>query len=257
MPNSLSLVQAVVGPVIASASDVFQARKVLLVGASTISVVGSAIAPGSKDIYRLIAAQSLIGVGFASVPLAYVVPGEIMPRKWRPLVLALMNVAAAAGAILGPLVIGALTKKDASSGWRNFYWMQTGLWAASSLGILLGYRPPNRHTKLDHLSLFQKLGHLDLAGCTFLTIGLALFLTGLNLGGGLYSWTNARTLSTLIIGITFLIAFSLYEWKGTKTGFLHHDLFRGPLSRVFTTCIALIFIEGVMVFTFIVFFPIV
>lgn len=33
---------------------------------------------------RLIAAQTLIGVGFASVPLAYSVPSEILPRKWRP-----------------------------------------------------------------------------------------------------------------------------------------------------------------------------
>lgn len=84
MPNSLSLVQAVLGPVISAASDTFQARKFILVGSSLISFIGSAIAPGSNDIYRLIAAQTLIGVGFASVPLAYAVPSEILPRKWRP-----------------------------------------------------------------------------------------------------------------------------------------------------------------------------
>lgn len=82
--NALSLVQAVVSPVISSASDTFQARKALLVGFSTVSVIGAAIAPGSKDIYRLIVAQILIGFGFATVPLAYCVPSEILPRKWRP-----------------------------------------------------------------------------------------------------------------------------------------------------------------------------
>lgn len=84
VPNALSLVQAVVSPVISSASDTFQARKALLVGFSGISFVGAAIAPGSKDIYRLIVAQILIGFGFATVPLAYCVPSEILPRRWRP-----------------------------------------------------------------------------------------------------------------------------------------------------------------------------
>lgn len=84
VPNALSLVQAVVAPVISSASDTFQARKIIMVGASLISFIGAAIAPGSENIYRLIVAQILIGFGFATVPLAYCVPSEILPRKWRP-----------------------------------------------------------------------------------------------------------------------------------------------------------------------------
>lgn len=84
VPQSLSLVQAVVAPLIASISDTFQVRKLILVGASTISFIGSAIAPSATTIYRVIAAQVLIGFGFATVPLAYCVPSEILPRKWRP-----------------------------------------------------------------------------------------------------------------------------------------------------------------------------
>ena len=84
VPNALSLVQAVLGPLIASASDTFQARKTIVVSTCLVSFVGAAIAPGSKSIYRLIVAQILIGFGFAAVPLAYTVPSEILPRKWRP-----------------------------------------------------------------------------------------------------------------------------------------------------------------------------
>ena len=84
IPNSLSLVQAVVGPVIAFASDTFQARKPILVCCSTISFIGAAIAPNATHIGRVIAAQTLIGFGFATVPLAYSVPSEILPRRWRP-----------------------------------------------------------------------------------------------------------------------------------------------------------------------------
>ena len=82
--NALSLVQAVLGPVISNTSDVFQNRKLLLFGTATVSFVGAAVAAGSKEVSRLIVGQTLIGVGFAAVPLAYAVPSEILPRKWRP-----------------------------------------------------------------------------------------------------------------------------------------------------------------------------
>jgi hypothetical protein len=133
-----------------------------------------------------------------------------------------------------------------------------GLWGATAVGILLGYRPPKRHTRLDHLSVWQKLGHLDLPGFGLLTTGLTLFLTGLNLGGGLFKWTNARVLATLIAGIIILISFGVYEWKGTKTGILNHDLFRGgkAAGRTFAICVGLIFIEGIMLFSYIIFYPV-
>lgn len=104
----------------------------------------------------------------------------------------------------------------------------------------------------------QKLGTLDLPGFGLLTIGLTLFLTGLNLGGLLFSWTNTRVLATLIIGLIVLLSFFLYEWNGTKTGILNHDLFRGGKAkgRTFAICVGLIFIEGILLFSYIVFYPV-
>ncbi|KAK5722045.1 hypothetical protein LTR17_014481 [Elasticomyces elasticus] len=256
--NALSLVQAVLGPVLASVSDTFQARKIILVSTCLISFVGSAIAPGSTSIYRLIVAQILIGAGFAVVPLAYCVPSEILPRKWRPMAQGAMNVASSLGAIASPLIIGALTRNDVHNGWRRFYWIQMALWGITALGLLFGYRPPVRHTRLDHLSLFQKIKALDLIGFGLLSAGLALFLTGLNLGGGLYIWTDSRVLGTLVSGILVLISFVLYEWKGTKTGILHHDLFSSgkEQGRTFAVCAGLLFIEGIMLFSIIIFYPV-
>ena len=126
------------------------------------------------------------------------------------------------------------------------------------MAIFIGYQPPKRHTDLDHLSLRQKISSIDLTGCGLLTAGLALFTAGTSLGGGLYSWTNARTLVTMIIGIVTLFAFGISEWKGTKTGFLNHELFRGGRNkgRTFALCVALIFLKGTMLFGFGLFYPI-
>jgi hypothetical protein len=132
------------------------------------------------------------------------------------------------------------------------------LWGATAIGIFIGYKPPKRHTQLDHLSLSQKLRRLDFAGAGLLTTGLTLFLVGLNLGGGTFTWTAVPVLATLIIGISVLIAFGVYEWKFTKTGILHHDLFRGgkERGRTFSICVGLIFIEGIMLFSYILFYPV-
>lgn len=107
------------------------------------------------------------------------------------------------------------------------------------------------------MSFWQKLGQLDLPGYSLLTTGLTLLLVALNLGGELYSWTSARVLATLIIGLGVLVAFGVYEWKGTTTGILHHELFQGGKSkgRTFAQCVLLIFLEGVLLFSYIIFYP--
>lgn len=132
-----------------------------------------------------------------------------------------------------------------------------GFWGITALGILVGYRPPKRHTRLDHLSFLQKLGHLDLPGGALLCAGLSLFLAGLCLGGGLYTWTNVRVLAPLVIGLAILVAFGLYETYGTKTGILHHDLFTGPQTngRVVGICTLLIAVEAILGFSYLIFYP--
>ena len=134
------------------------------------------------------------------------------------------------------------------------------LWGMTAIGLLIGYRPPKRHTRFDHLSFWQKLGSVDLPGFFLPTAGLSIFLTGLNLGGGLYTWSSATVLATLIIGILLLIAFGIYEWRFTRVGILHHDLFHGGRTGenagyTFAICIGLIFIEGIMLFAIVVFYP--
>ncbi|GKZ37855.1 hypothetical protein AbraIFM66950_009645 [Aspergillus brasiliensis] len=258
VPSALSLVQGVLSPIISSASDTFQARKPILMGCCLIAFIGSAIAPGSQNIYRLIAAQTLIGFGFASVTIAYCVPSEILPRKWRAMVQSVVNIAAALGACVGPLMIGALTRNDPVNGWRTFYWIQMAFWGVTAAGTYLGYRPPKQRTIYSDLSLKQKILCLDLVGLVMFMVGLTLFLVALNLGGGLARWTSARVLVTLILGLVILIAFTVYEWKTTGTAMVHHDLFRGGRNagRSYAIFLVLIFIEGIMLFAYMLFYPI-
>ncbi|KIX97340.1 uncharacterized protein Z520_06792 [Fonsecaea multimorphosa CBS 102226] len=254
--TALVIPQGVFCNIASQYSDLFQARKNLLVGCTTFAFIGSAIAPGAQTVGRLIAAQTLIGVAYVCVPLTFAVPSEILPMKWRPMVQALLQATGAFGMIAAPLSIGALTKRDLNNGWRNFYWISTGLWGASALSLFLGYRPPKRHTRLDHLSAWHKFRQMDLLGALLLGSGLCLLLAGVNMGGSVYPWTSATVLSTMLSGIALLILFGVWEWKGTKTGIMHHELFTHSRSlSTFCICVALVFSEGVLVYAFIVFYP--
>ena len=131
-------------------------------------------------------------------------------------------------------------------------------WGTTAVGLFVGYRPPKRHTRLDHLSFGQKVARLDLVGFGLLTSGLTLFLTALNLGGGIFTWTASQVLAPLVVGICLLLSFGIYEWRFTSTGIVHHDLFRGgkERGRTFAICVGLIFIEGILLFSYIIFYPV-
>lgn len=133
-----------------------------------------------------------------------------------------------------------------------------GLWGGSALGILFGYRPPVRKTYYDHLSFMQKVFALDLVGNGLLIAGAPLVIAGLNLGGNPYPWTSARTLAPLIVGIVCMITFAVYESWGTKTGVLHHDLFRGGkhVGGAFAILCILFFLEGAMFFSIAIWYPV-
>jgi hypothetical protein len=107
------------------------------------------------------------------------------------------------------------------------------------------------------LSFLQKLLAVDVIGLSLYIAGLTLFMTGANLGGGLASWTNVRTLGPLVTGCVLLAAFVLYEWLGTDEGILNHELFRGGKARgrTFAICVFLLFVEGALFFPFLIFYP--
>lgn len=225
-----------------------------MVGLTTIAFVGAAIAPGSGSIYRLIGASLMIGFGLGAGTLGYAVPSEIVPRRWRPLFQALINVAAGLGAVTGPLVIGALTQQDTLSGWKKFYWIQTALWGFCVVGILVGYMPPKRTS--DGSTLMNKLGRIDWIGSGILIVAIALFVTGFNLVS-VFGWLSAKVLAPIVIGSVSFIVFGLYEAFGTTTGILPHELFRGGSKHgwAFAIFCVLFFIEGITFFAINTFYP--
>lgn len=99
---------------------------------------------------------------------------------------------------------------------------------------------------------------LDLLGFFLFTAGLTLLITGISIGAGQYPWGSAYTLAPLIVGIAFLGALGVWEWKGTSTGMIPHAIFgAGDHSgRRFVIGCLLITFEGLLLFAITVFVPI-
>ena len=133
-----------------------------------------------------------------------------------------------------------------------------GLWGLAGLGVIVGYNPPKRPTKHDHLTFLQKLGCVDLIGGFLLTAGLTMVLVALNLGGVTDPWKSSKVLVPLILGVVVSGAFGIYEWKGTTTGLLPHEMFSmgSPYKRTLIVCFLLITIEGAMLFSYVIFYPV-
>ncbi|KAH7089425.1 putative siderophore iron transporter [Paraphoma chrysanthemicola] len=258
IPNAPNLICGAIGPILSSASDMFQARKNILLVGCAMGVIGCAIVPGSSSISRVIVGQTVKGFGYATTPLLYAIPSEILPNKWRPMAQAIINIGAATASISGPLAIGALVKNDPVHGWRKFWWIEMAMWAASLISIYFGYNPPKRRTEHDSLTWIQKLGKLDIPGSLLLTAAVTLLLVGLGLGGGQYSWSSSRVIATIVVGGVLAVAFGIYEWKGTRAGILHHDLFLPgrPNGRTFGICTGLFAVEAILIITFTIFYPI-
>ncbi|KEF62747.1 uncharacterized protein A1O9_00720 [Exophiala aquamarina CBS 119918] len=255
--NAPSIANAVLSPIFSVASDTFQARKGIMVGACLTAFVGSAIGAGANSLWRLVFSQTLQGVGVAIVSVVYTVPAEILPRRWRPMAQASLLGGSAISCMVAPLSLGGLIKHQPHGGWRNYFWIQTALWGLSTVTLFVGYRPPKRHTRYQNYSLWQKVLTLDLTGFFLFTAGLTLLLASISVGAGSFAWSSANFLAPFLASIAVLAALGVWEWKGTSTGMFHHDIFSSVnlSGRRFILSALLIAFEGLLLFSIVVFVP--
>jgi hypothetical protein len=152
------------------------------------------------------------------------------------------------------LITGATVKYDvggAGQGWRWSYYIPAIIHGVNSLLNFLFYHPPPTRIRRG-VTAGAVFKSLDLPGFFLFIAGLTLFSMALVWGGNSYAWHSAHTLATLLIGITVLIIFGFYEWKGTNRGLLDHRLFK---NSNFAILLSIAFVDGLLLFGMLVFMP--
>ena len=238
IPQGLIICVTFTAAPIAQSSDFWGRRYPILI-CTALCFIGSLLIARATSMTMAIAGSLLVGVGSGSSSLLYAVASEIMPRRYRPMAQAGVNIANSVGGI-STLLVGFALVKESDEGFRIVWYIGTGLFAINFIAILFLFRPPKRALQVT-LTLKQKLGALDWIGYILFSIGMILFSVGLTWANNPYPWKNAHVLSTFIVGVVFIGFTIVWEVK-KKDGFCHHGLFE--TSHNFALALVFIFVEG-------------
>ncbi|KAF4341523.1 siderophore iron transporter [Fusarium beomiforme] len=235
----IAISTAVLGIPASQAADLW-GRKEILVFLTSCGFIGSLIIAKASSSGTAIVGFGVSGISYGAQPLLHAISSEVVARKYRPWAQGSINVAASLGAILGLIIGGLLTRHEHHVGFRTYWYMVAGIYAAAAVSCQLLYNPPPRALELV-LSISEKLRNLDWVGYGFLTPALVLFCMSLAWSGNPYSRSDAHVLATFLIGMFLGLALIVYELWMKTNGMFHHRLFQ---DRNFALALGCIFAEG-------------
>lgn len=247
LTSVIAILTVVLSPIMSQAAD-YWGRRWFLIITTLCGAIGSIVVARSDSIEMVIAGFSVTGVAYGAQPLLHAVASEVLPRQHRPWGQAVMNLSAAMGGFVGLLVGGAFTRNGNAEGFRNYWYMATGIWLVATVLASLLYNPPKTERQTT-LSTGEKLGRLDWIGYFLLSTGLVLFCVGLSWSQNPYPWSDPHTSATFAAGIALVIGLVVYETWFKKDGMLHHGLFTNPNNRRnFPIALFCVFVEGLVFF---------
>ncbi|TGJ82061.1 hypothetical protein E0Z10_g6707 [Xylaria hypoxylon] len=190
-------------------SDLFGRRWFFIIG-NIVALLGIVVCSTAQNVNTLIVGSTVYGIG-ETVQLSFnVAIGELVPYKYRPMVISLIFATSAPIAGIGSVISRAIYENP-NLGWRWTYHINTIIVAVAIVLLFFFYHPPTFELLHERKTKRQILKQLDYIG-TFLWIaGLTLFLIGISVGGTVYPWKSATTLSTIIIGGLLLVILFVYE----------------------------------------------
>lgn len=173
------------GPPIAQVAD-YWGRRYLVLVTTFCGLIGCIILARAETMGVAIAGEAISSISTGSLPLLHAIASEVLPHRSRGTAQAALNFGCGLGGILGLLVGGAMTQ-NYPEGFRNFWYMNAGIFALSTLCMFFFYDPPPRPTQ--SLPRSEKLRQLDWVGYALLTIGLVLWTVGLEKAENPCEWS--------------------------------------------------------------------
>jgi EmrB/QacA subfamily drug resistance transporter len=194
--SALLIVGATSAPLFGKLGDSYGKKKMVLISLG-FYMVGVGIAGFAPNIYVLIAARAIQGVGFAIIPLGISIISDVFPKERIATAQGIISSTFAVGSALG-LVLGAYVIQSLS--WHYAFY------TAFILSIVM-FTIVYKTLKTDTPQIKSKI---DYTGATLLVAGIALILVYITEGTSL-GWTSLPEIALLAVGITLTSAFVAYE----------------------------------------------
>jgi EmrB/QacA subfamily drug resistance transporter len=190
--TSFMLVASVATPLLGKLGDQYGKERLLLISLAAF-FLGSVLSACAWDIWSLIGARAIQGIGGALFPLAFAIIKDEFPAEKVGTAVGVVSSVFAVGGGLGLVLSGIFI--DYLS-WR---W----LFIAGAVGVGISLVLVHRYVPESPIKTPSRL---DLPGAALLSVGLVALLLGLTEGEG-WGWSSSR-----VLGLFVLAAFTLAAW---------------------------------------------
>ncbi|MFE2102388.1 MULTISPECIES: MDR family MFS transporter [unclassified Streptomyces] len=233
-----TLATAAATPIWGKLGDMY-GRKATFLSSIVIFLIGSALSGMAQNMGQLIGFRAIQGLGAGGLMVGVMaIIGDLIPPRERGKYQGMMAGVMALAMIGGPLVGGTITD---NWGWRwSFY-----------INLPLGVVALALVSAVLHLPKKRSKAGIDYLGVVLLTVGITSIVLVTTWGGTEYSWTSARIMELIGIGVAALIGFVFWQTKAAEPVVPLH-IFR---SRNFTLMSLIGFITGFVMFGATLFLP--
>ncbi|KAI9751192.1 MAG: hypothetical protein M4579_006171 [Chaenotheca gracillima] len=182
-------------------------RRWLMIGSVAVFTLASGICGGASSTPMLIIGRAVQGIGAGGINmLVDIIICDLLPLRERANYVGLLFAVISIGSAIGPFVGGVLAQH---STWRWIFYLNLPL-GGLAMGLLFAFlRVSYRKDETTQ----QKISRIDFIGNGLLIASTTSVLYSLTYGGTRYSWSDARILSSLILGLIGFVIFYLYERK--------------------------------------------
>jgi hypothetical protein len=225
--NSFVLAQTVVQPPIAQLCNIFGRRTPMLVSIA-IFTLGSGIAGGSTSGSMLIAGRTIQGFGSGGIMLLIeLIICDIVPMRERGKYLGIVMSTSAIGAIIGPVIGGALAN---SGDWRWIFYLNLPIAALVLITMVFCLRLNYKREP----TWKSALARIDWIGSSLFIASMCSIILGLIMGGSVYPWQSWRIITPLVLGTLGWLFFHIFESKPSwcKEPIVPRQLFANRTSIV-------------------------
>ena len=232
------LTSTITGPFYGKLSDLYGRKPLLIIGI-TLFLLGSVLSGLSREMWQLIAARGIQGLGAGSLfPIALAVIGDLFTPQERGRYQGLFGAVFGVSAILGPWLGGVLTD---TLGWHWIFFVNVPI-GLVSLFVIFRLMPNVRRPDASR--------NLDYLGAAIFTVAISLLLIGLT-NKQTADWATPQVggliAAALALGVLFLVAESR-----AKEPIVPLELFR---NRTYAASMVAVFLGAIGFFGAFIFLP--
>ncbi len=212
------LTSTAVTPLYGKLSDV-HGRRVMLLIAILVFLGGSVASALSRDIYVLIAARALQGLGGGGlISLAQTIIGDIIAPRERGRYQAYFASVFVTSSIAGPVLGGFFAE---ALHWSFIFWINLPIG-------LVAYFMTNRVLKL--LPRHERKHQIDLLGALLMIVATVALLVALTWGGTTYAWKSPQIIGLLVGSAAIWVLFA-FRLATAPEPFIPLDTLSNPVVR--------------------------